>query len=82
MKPLLLIAAAAALPANAYYTMLAYAPSQPQMHGKVINASDKAFVIGAEDPTTFCDIEPSNQCPPGSSTLVNHELTSLAVCPV
>ena len=82
MKPLLLIATAAALPANAYYTMVAYAPSQPQIHDQAINANDRAFVIGAKYPTTFCDVEPRDQCPPGSSTLVNHELTSLAVRPL
>lgn len=80
MKPLsLLLALAAALPSRAYYKMIAYAPSQPDLHGEVINAKDRAFVVGAKHPTTYCDLDVREQCPEGSSTLINNDMTSLAV---
>lgn len=62
-----------------YYTLRVYAPDNKQLHGKVINARDKAFIIGAEKPTTFCDLKDKRQCPDGSRTLINDEMTQLAV---
>lgn len=81
MKPLEpLLCLAAAIPSKAYYTMLTYVPSQPDIDGKIINAKDRTFVVGAKRPTTFCDLDTREQCPDGSSTLVNNKLTSLGVC--
>lgn len=73
--PILWLAASAA----AYYTMLSYAPLHPEVHLKVINAHNKIFAIGAENPTTFCGLEDPEQCPPANSTLVDAEMTRLAV---
>lgn len=77
MKPPSLVVALAAA-SQAYYTMLAYAPSEADIHGQVINAKDRAFVVGAKLPTTYCDLDIREQCPNGSSTLINNDMTSLA----
>lgn len=65
--------------AVAYYSMVSYAPSHPEIHGKAINAHNKVFVIGAETPTTFCGLDDTEQCPQANSTLINAEMTCLAV---
>lgn len=64
---------------NAYFSMKAYAPLHPRIHERVINAYDYAFVIGAENPSTYCDLEDSDECPEGVSTLINEDMTLLAV---
>lgn len=63
----------------AYYTMFSYAPLHPQVHDKVINAHNKVFAIGAETPTTFCGLDDVEQCPHTNLTLVDGEMTRLAV---
>ena len=64
---------------EAYYTIVAYAPSHPEVHSEVINASNKSFVIGAQNPSTLCNLEDKKSCPDGSMTLIDREMTRLAV---
>ncbi|KAM5341555.1 hypothetical protein ACJ41O_014586 [Fusarium nematophilum] len=64
--------------ATAYYTMSVYAPSTPQVHARVINARNKAFIIGASKPSTFCDLDDAKNCPAGTSTQVDEQMTALA----
>ena len=71
-----------ALPAPAYYTMTAYAPNNSSIHGSVINARNAAFIIGAPKPSTHCGLEDSKQCPSGEKTLINADMTLLAVRPM
>jgi hypothetical protein len=65
---------------TAYYSLLSYAPRHPEVHEKVINAANKVFVIGAENPTTYCGLDDPRSCPSSNSTLVDAEMTRLAVC--
>ncbi|KAI9150196.1 hypothetical protein HJFPF1_09951 [Paramyrothecium foliicola] len=64
--------------AAAYYSMVAFAPEQPLIHAKIINARGKALVIGASAPSTYCPLADPTQCPPGVATLINAEMTLLA----
>ena len=59
--------------------MTAYSPEHPEIHDKIINAAGRYFVIGVQEPTTYCGLDDVTKCPEGSSTLVNDNLTSLAV---
>lgn len=63
----------------AYFSMVAFAPEYPFIHTKVINTRGKAFIIGASAPSTYCPLDDENQCPPGVSTLINRDMTFLAV---
>jgi hypothetical protein len=72
-------AAAAVTAADVYYSLAVYAPDNLQIDGKVINAVDSEFIIGALRPSTNCDLFDPSDCPPGNTTLVNQEMTSLAV---
>lgn len=65
--------------ATAYYTMLSYAPLHPEVHGKTIHAANKVFAIGAENPTTYCGLDDPKSCPSSNATLVDAEMTRLAV---
>lgn len=67
--------------ANAYFTMAVYAPYHVGIDGKTVNARDKSFIIGADAPSTYCGLENPSQCPAGESTLINAEMTRLAVSP-
>lgn len=77
---LVVLLLAVTAPAVAYFKMFAYAPSYPVIDGEVINANGRSFVIGAESPTTFCGLDDPDQCPDGSFTLINQDMTMLAVC--
>ena len=59
--------------------MRAYAPGYPQIHDRVINAQGQAFVIGAEEPATYCGLRDKAKCPIGNVTLINDDMTLLAV---
>ena len=59
--------------------MHVYAPQQPQIDDKVINARGQQFVIGAPTPDTYCDLDNRSDCPAGVATLVDASMTSLAV---
>ncbi|KAF4447901.1 hypothetical protein FALBO_16887 [Fusarium albosuccineum] len=76
LLPSLLLAAGHAI--NTYYTMSVHAPSVPEIHGRVINARNKSFIIGASLPSTFCDLDNTKDCPDGTSTQVDHKMTALA----
>lgn len=76
LLPLLLLAIVAV---NAYYTLSVYAPSLPQIHSRIINARNKAFIIGATKPSTFCGLDNATECPDGTSTQVDGNMTGLAV---
>lgn len=65
--------------ASAYFIVSIFAPEQPGIDAKVVNARDKAFVIGADSPTTYCGLDDTDQCPDGETTLINAEMTLLAV---
>lgn len=67
--------------ALAYYTMTIYAPFHPEIHGAVINARNAAFIIGVPKPSTHCGLEDSTRCPSGDLTLINGDMTLLAVWP-
>lgn len=64
---------------RAYYTMSVFAPSIPQIHARVINARNRAFIIGAARPSTFCGLDNATDCPGGTSTQVDANMTGLAV---
>lgn len=77
---LLLVATSmAARAADKYYSISMYAPDQLQLDGKVINAVDGDFVTGTLGPTADCDLFDPKDCPPGNATLVNADMTTLAV---
>ncbi|KAM0426368.1 hypothetical protein ACHAPT_008414 [Fusarium lateritium] len=79
MKPLIAVALLLGLVVvNAYYTMSVYAPSIEEIHARVINARDKAFIIGASMPGTFCGLDNTTDCPAGTSTQVDERMTALA----
>ncbi|KAF4447162.1 hypothetical protein F53441_9307 [Fusarium austroafricanum] len=63
---------------NAYYTLSVFAPTIPQIHARIINARNKAFIIGAAKPSTFCGLDNATECPDGTSTQVNGNMTVLA----
>lgn len=67
---------------NAYYTMSVFSPSIEEIHARVINARDKAFIIGASAPGTFCGLDNTTECPAGTSTQVDERMTALAVSSV
>lgn len=69
----------AASAADPYYSLAVYAPDSLQIDGKVINAVDSEFIIGALRPSTDCDLFDPEDCPPGNTTLVNEDMTALAV---
>ncbi|KAF5002503.1 hypothetical protein FGRMN_328 [Fusarium graminum] len=58
--------------------MSVFAPSIPQIHARVINARNRAFVIGASKPSTFCGLDHATDCPDGTSTQVDGNMTGLA----
>ncbi|WZH47342.1 uncharacterized protein QYS62_008486 [Fusarium acuminatum] len=64
---------------HAYYTMSVFAPSIPRIHARVINARNRAFIIGASRPSTFCGLDNTTDCPDGTSTQVDANMTGLAV---
>ncbi|KFA47364.1 hypothetical protein S40293_07600 [Stachybotrys chartarum IBT 40293] len=78
---LLLLALVATVAAQAwrYFTIHAYAPSVPYIHGKIINARGKSFIIGADRPITYCPryIETAG-CPAGNATWVTYDMVELA----
>lgn len=76
---LLGLAATVQATTHSYYSLAVYAPDKLQLDGKVINAVDSEFIIGALKPTTACDLFDPSDCPPGNTTLVNEEMTTLAV---
>lgn len=85
MKHLLLfLALVATVAAQAwhYFTIHAYAPSVPYIHGKIINARGKSFIIGADTPITHCPryIQTAG-CPAGNATWVTYDMVELAVRP-
>lgn len=83
MKPLIPgVVLSALVVVNAYYTMSVFAPSIEEIHARVINARDKAFIIGASTPGTFCGLDNTTECPAGTSTQVDERMTALAVSPV
>ncbi|RTE76426.1 hypothetical protein BHE90_009117 [Fusarium euwallaceae] len=79
MKPIIPgVLVGALVVVNAYYTMSVFAPSIEEIHARVINARDKAFVIGASMPGTFCGLDNTTECPAGTSTQVDERMTALA----
>ncbi|SPJ75419.1 uncharacterized protein FTOL_05150 [Fusarium torulosum] len=77
MKPLAVCLLMLAI-VHAYYTMSVFAPSIPQIHARVINARNRAFIIGASRPSTFCGLDNATDCPDGTSTQVDANMTGLA----
>lgn len=67
--------------AKSYFTITLHAPQYAVLNGKAINARDRSFIIGAQSPSTRCDLRDSAQCPAGDSTLVNDDMSFLAVSP-
>lgn len=65
--------------AKSYFTLTLHAPEYAALNGKVINARDRSFIIGAQSPSTRCDLNDPAQCPTGESTLVNDDMSFLAV---
>ncbi|RGP71313.1 hypothetical protein FSPOR_3434 [Fusarium sporotrichioides] len=63
---------------DAYYTLTVFAPNVPQIHARVINARNRAFIIGASQPSTVCGLDNATECPDGTSTQVNANMTGLA----
>jgi hypothetical protein len=64
---------------NVYFSLAVYAPDNLQLDGKVIHAVHSDFIIGALRPSTSCDLFDPSDCPPGNTTLVNQDMTALAV---
>ncbi|RFU81074.1 hypothetical protein TARUN_1167 [Trichoderma arundinaceum] len=64
--------------ANNYFTIALYAPQNAILNGKVINARDRLFIIGAASPSTYCGLNDPTQCPAGDATLVNSDMSFLA----
>ncbi|KAH6886279.1 hypothetical protein B0T10DRAFT_550063 [Thelonectria olida] len=77
MKTSLLILAAVAT-ARAFYAMRVYAPEYPEIHNGSVNARARKFIIGAARPSTYCGTTDSRQCPPGTTTLIDKDMTLLA----
>ncbi|KAH7322997.1 hypothetical protein B0I35DRAFT_407400 [Stachybotrys elegans] len=73
---LLLLSCATPL-VHGFYTMRTHAPDHASIHGLVINARERSFIIGAANPTTYCGISDASQCPPGTETLINKNMTYL-----
>lgn len=71
--------AAVATANDAYFSLAVYAPENLQLDGKVIHAVNSDFIIGALRPSTSCDLFDQSDCPPGNATLVNQDMTTLAV---
>lgn len=67
--------------AKSYFTLTLHAPQYAVLNGKVINARDRSFIIGAQSPSTRCGLSDLAQCPAGDSTLVNSDMSFLAVSP-
>lgn len=65
--------------AGRYFKLSIFAPMQPDIDGKKIEARDRMFAIGADLPTTYCGLENLAQCPNGTETVVNEDMTSLGV---
>ncbi|KAL0942963.1 IgE-binding protein [Colletotrichum truncatum] len=76
---LILLTVAAALAAADSFTLKAYVPISPIIHGKAIHASGQRFIIGLDAPSSFCPRIPGITCPPGTSTTVDEDLTHLRV---
>ncbi|KAL7785875.1 hypothetical protein V8C37DRAFT_393324 [Trichoderma ceciliae] len=64
--------------ANSYFTLALHAPKNAILNGKVINARDRSFIIGAPSPSTHCGLNDPAQCPAGDATLINSEMSFLA----
>ncbi|KAL6699508.1 hypothetical protein J3F84DRAFT_361008 [Trichoderma pleuroticola] len=64
--------------AKSYFTIALHAPQHAVLNGKVINARDRSFIIGAQSPSTRCGLHDPAQCPAGDSTLVNSDMSFLA----
>ncbi|KAF3070329.1 putative secreted protein [Trichoderma lentiforme] len=69
---------ASVVAAKSYFTITLHAPQYAILNGKVINARDRSFIIGAQSPSTRCDLKDLAQCPAGDSTLVNDDMSFLA----
>lgn len=65
--------------ANNYFTLTLHAPQNAILNGKVINARDRSFIIGAPIPSTYCGLNDPAQCPAGDVTLINGDMSLLAV---
>jgi hypothetical protein len=65
--------------ANSYFALALHAPKNAMLNGKIINARDRSFIIGAPSPSTRCDLNDPAQCPAGDITLINGEMSFLAV---
>ncbi|WYZ41221.1 hypothetical protein EsH8_V_000116 [Colletotrichum jinshuiense] len=61
------------------FTLAAYAPNRPEVHGKPINAYNQRFYIGLDTPSSFCPSSPHIACPEGDTTTVDEEFTQLRV---
>ncbi|KAK5996567.1 putative secreted protein [Cladobotryum mycophilum] len=75
----LLIALLGLASAINFFTISTYAPEHPRLDSKIINANGRAFVIGATSPSTQCGIQDQKHCPRGVATLVNADMSVLAV---
>ncbi|KAM0259366.1 hypothetical protein ACHAQJ_003398 [Trichoderma viride] len=64
--------------ANSYFALALHAPKNAMLNGKIINARDRSFIIGAPSPSTRCDLNNPEQCPAGDITLINSEMSFLA----
>ncbi|KAL7941182.1 hypothetical protein V8C42DRAFT_335572 [Trichoderma barbatum] len=73
-----LLGLASVVAANSYFTLALYAPQYAFLNGKVINARDRSFIIGAPSPSTRCGLNDPAQCPAGERTLINSEMSLLA----
>ncbi|KOS22563.1 hypothetical protein ESCO_001974 [Escovopsis weberi] len=75
----LFAALAGASSAVDFFEISIHAPRQPQLDAKVVNANGQAFVVGAAGPSTRCGLRDAQQCPPGASTLVTADMSTLGV---
>jgi hypothetical protein len=74
-----LVFARLTLAAESFYSVRVFAPNQPLIDNKIINARDRQFVVGALTPDTYCGLDDKSDCPPGIATLVDVAMTRLAV---
>ncbi|UKZ83055.1 hypothetical protein TrVFT333_010856 [Trichoderma virens FT-333] len=73
-----LICLASVVVANNYFTLTLHAPKYAFLNGKIINARDKSFIVGALTPSTRCGLSDPAQCPAGDTTLINSDMSFLA----
>jgi hypothetical protein len=58
------------------FTLTAFLPGNA-INGQVVNAADEALFLGLPGPSSYCPVPPEtpSECPPGTMTLFNGELS-------